>query len=299
MSFQRFNDSSEDDEKDESFSSSRSLYRAGDASTVVNSLREQLSQQDQKITDLTNKVYKLKSQPSYEATATNNYRRITEDFNNDLSTSSMRSGFESYSKEIAVDNDEPIRNQRQLQDLRTQLLDAQATISSLRVENQDINRQLREKEMECREAKIAASELSAHSHSYAMETQAQDTLIYEWQRRCDVLASTLVEKEKDVDHWKRMYADLEAVVLAISGDRQSINRHMAVLQSAGVDVKGGIQFAQPLNICMKSDVDRAKEETRLLCQEMERANGMNTVFYSPIYHTTLSYTLSYTLTPSL
>ena len=78
-----------------------------------------------------------------------------------------------------------------------------------------------------------------------------------------------------------MYADLESVVLAISGDRQSINHHLAMLQSAGVDIRGGIQFTQPLNICMKSDVDRANEQVHLLHEELERATGTNP--YSDTY----------------
>ena len=99
----------------------------------------------------------------------------------------------------------------------------------------------------------------------------------------------MVDKEAEIEHWKRMYADLESVVLAISGDRQSINRHMAVLQSAGVDIQGGIQFSQPLNICMKSDVDRANKQAHLLREELDRATGANPSSHPPSH---MSYHMS-------
>ena len=78
---------------------------------------------------------------------------------------------------------------------------------------------------------------------------------------------------------QRMYADLEAVVLAINGDRAAIRRHLAAQRpsrpgsgsSSSSSSNEVLEFAQPLNICMKLDLDAAVEEAAALRGELGRA----------------------------
>jgi len=81
-----------------------------------------------------------------------------------------------------------------------------------------------------------------------------------------------------------MYADLEAVVLAINGDRAAIRRHLAAQRPSRPGSGGGsgssssssssnevLEFAQPLNICMEPDLGTAVEEAAALRGELGRA----------------------------
>ena len=207
---------------------------------------------------------------------------------------SLRSDLEICHQDVSQSKEETAKYRLIATDLKTELTHALATVDSAHNESQELQSQLRGTELRHREhcngklqqyhngevQRLALEQqlLDAHntitSQSITIENELSrhEQLTKEWQSRCANLSNMIQEKEHEVKHWQRMYADLEAVVFAINGDRSSINRHLSSQNSKGKGTNNNVlHFSQPMNICMKYEVEEAQAQSNLLHDELTRA----------------------------
>ena len=207
---------------------------------------------------------------------------------------SLRTELDGCNQDVSQSKEETARYRQIATDMKAELTHALATVDSTRSENRELQAQLREAEIRHREhcngklhqyhdgevQRVALEQqlFDAHttiaSQSITIEKtlENRDQLTKEWQSRCVDLSNMVQDKELEVKHWQRMYADLEAVVVAINGDRSSINRHLSSQKSKGKGINSNVlHFSQPMNICLKHDVEEAQAQSNLLQGELTRA----------------------------
>ena len=229
-------------------------------------------------------------------TTTNELRTAEKRYVDELAlVASLRTDLENFHQDVAQSKEETARYRLIATDLKTELTHALATVDSARLESQELKSQLRDAELRHREhcngklhqyhdgevQRVALEQQLSDAHTTitsqsitiekALENREQ--LNKEWQARCANLGNIVQEKEQEVKHWQRMYADLEAVVFAINGDRSSINRQLSSQKSKGKGTTSSnvLHFSQPMNICMKYEVEEAQALSNLLHGELTRA----------------------------